>query len=164
MGARCIDSIADVYRAHPYNVLWNDVLLWFNRANQRNKLAIHAKRVIVKSENMRLLRDLWLTIDSTSSIGQPYGSTIDARKRFAYSAAREKVREEDRIKAKVNGLTNEEAVRKLTRPERALWTLLKNAKQNQTSGWAVAEAWLDLMILFIASKKTNIITCNGIGD
>ena len=126
MGARCIGSIADVYRAHSYNVLRDDVVLWFNCANQRNKLAIHAKRVTVKPEDMRLLRDLWMTIDPTSSIGQPYGPTLDARRRLADSAARQKVRDEDRIKAKVNGLTNEEAVKRLTRPERALWALLKH--------------------------------------
>ena len=36
----------------------------------RQKLAIHAKRITISDKDMRILRDLWGTIDPTSTIGK----------------------------------------------------------------------------------------------
>jgi len=67
----------------------------FKAVDCRNKLAIHAKRVTIQPKDMSLLRDLWHSIDPTSSMGD---LTIQ-RRLIERAAMIERMRQAKRVPA-----------------------------------------------------------------
>jgi hypothetical protein len=85
-----------------------------------NLLAIHAKRVTLKVEDMRLLRDLWKRITPDAVIGADNAHTRRSREIAGNIARRESLAILKRLKSKIERLRLQGRLHTLTTGERNL--------------------------------------------